>query len=105
MSERSIDWAKIDWETVDLVELRAAAHEGLDPEWVAKYDVRSFDAALMCGGIIGPNETVDSIEAAKADQHRHDAAWIETTVTHVPFVQSERNPRPPLTASGSLSSV
>ena len=91
MSERSIDWMKIDWETIDLVELRAATHEGMDPEWVEKFGVRSFAAALLCGGIIAPNETVDSIEAAKADQHRDDSDWIEATVTHVPFIHSESN--------------
>jgi len=62
---RDIDWMNIDWETVNFVDLRDAAHEGLDPEWVEKYGVASFDAALVCAGVIAPNETVDSIEAAR----------------------------------------
>jgi hypothetical protein len=71
--ERNIDWANIvwtttDWDTVDLIELRTAAMADLDPEVAAKYGVASFDAALVCVGVLAPNETVDSVEAAKAEQ-------------------------------------
>jgi hypothetical protein len=46
MSERTIDWAKIDWDTIDLVELRAAFR---DSGSGASGEVRvfSFDAALI----------------------------------------------------------
>jgi hypothetical protein len=41
--------------------------------------------SLACAGVLAPSETVDSVEAAKADQHRDYAdrmslAWPTTVI-------------------------
>jgi len=41
--------------------------------------------SLACAGVLAPNETVDSVEAAKPDQHRDYAdrmslAWPTTVI-------------------------
>jgi len=62
-----------DWDTVDLKALRDEENARLlasgtvTKAWLDKYGDASFDAALAVLGILGPNETVDSVTAEKGN--------------------------------------
>jgi hypothetical protein len=65
----AVDLLNTDWDTVDLRKLRAQfdaeqlAAEKVTREQLDRYGDASFDAALAVLGIVGPPETVDTIES------------------------------------------